>query len=563
MTVTSLPATRAESLRFYADFLSKAKERGIEVEREAERWLGRNDLWYLMMRLLRRPDLNKDFLFDRCREVERDRDGYLDLWAREHGKSSCVTFGLTIQDILRDPEITVGIFSHTKSIAEDFLIQIKREFETNEWLKYIYSDILWGNPAKEAPVWSSNGIIVRRTGNPKEATVEAWGLVEGQPTGRHFRLRVYDDVVVPKSVFTTEQIDKTTKAWELSLNLGMQEDQGGASRYIGTRYSLSDTYAVMMARGAVRPRVYPATHNGRFDGRPVLFTDEEWAKRLNDSSRQTIAAQMLQNPMADEDATFRTEWLKSYEVRPRTLNVYIMADPSRGRSATSDNTAIAVVGIASNGAKFLLDGLCHRMTLSQRWTSLRNLYRKWSRAKGVQHIAVGYERFGAQSDDEYFQEQMARDDEHFIIEELNWTGDGTVSKQQRVERLEPDFRNGRFFLPLPVWREGKPCVWSVDTDMESKTYGEVQYRDVGGLTRQQMSVISGGSPDLIAKAIKAIDQDGHVYDVTQHFIGEYSTFPFGGKKDLVDAISRVYDMGATPPMIVHSEDTEPPQFWDS
>jgi type IV secretory pathway TraG/TraD family ATPase VirD4 len=66
------------------------------------------------------------------------------------------------------------------------------------------------------------------------------------------------------------------------------------------------------------------------DGVPVLLSDEEWAEKRRIMSRSTIASQLLQNPMADEDATFRTEWLRTYEVRPRTLNVYVMVDPSRG-----------------------------------------------------------------------------------------------------------------------------------------------------------------------------------------------------------------------------------------
>ena len=556
-------STRQDSLLFYKEVLDKAAVIGSDRLRDMERYLCRNDLFYLLAVMLNRKDVNRDWLFDRCREVEKDRNGYLDLWSREHYKSTIVTFALTIQDILRDPEVTVGIFSHTRSIATDFLVQIKREFETNEKLKERFSDILWSNPHKDAPSWSSESLVVKRLSNPKEGSLEAHGLVEGQPVGRHFRIRVYDDTVTQKSVFTPEQISKTTASWELSLNLGMTAEQGGVARYIGTRYNLADTYSTMIQRGAVIPRIYPATHNGRFDGRPVLFSEAEWQKRLSDSSRQTVAAQLLQSPMADTDATFRTEWLKAYEVRPRTLNVYIMADPSRGRSATSDNTAIAVVGISSTGSKYLLDALAHRMTLSQRWTALRNLYRKWSRAKGINHISVGYERFGAQSDDEYFQEQMDRDKEWFTIEELNWTGDGTVSKQQRVERLEPDFRNGRFFLPLPVWNDGQASVWRVDTDPESKAFQSIEYRPVGGLTKQQMAAVAGGSADLLAKSLKATDQDGRVYDATKHFMQEFSTFPFGALKDLIDATSRIYDMGAMPPVLVSQADTEPPQFWDS
>lgn len=515
----------------------------------------------MLVRGLGRLDVNRDWLFARCREVQSAPDGHLDLWSRGHYKSSIITFGLSIQDILSDAEITVGLFSHTRPIAKAFLAQIKREFETNEQLKADFDDILWADPQKQAPQWSlDGGIIVKRKGNPKECTVEAWGLVDGQPTSKHYHLRVYDDVVTRESVTTPEQIQKTTEAWELSLNLG-----GGPSRerYIGTRYHLFDTYSTMLERGSVKPRLYPATHNGRMDGRPVFLTEGEWADKKRDMSRSTIAAQLLQNPMADEDAVFKTIWLRSYEVRPRTLNVYILVDPSRGRSAESDNTAMAVIGVSSTGAKFLLDGVRHRMTLSQRWTAMRDLYKRWSRAPGVQNIQVGYERYGAQSDDEYFKEQMDREKFWFSIKELNWPRDGTNSKRERVERLEPDFRNSRFYLPRPVWYDGTPSAWSVDLDSESKTFGDVLKLKVDGPTKAQTKAVETGSGDLIVSAIRRVDQEGQMYDVTLAFIEEFSYFPFGRYKDLIDAASRIYDMEAHPPSVADREKTDPPSFWDN
>lgn len=518
------------------------------------------DLYFLLRYALGRKDIEHEWLLERCREVQREPNGHLDLWAREHYKTTIISFGLTIQDILRDPEITIGIFSHTRPIAKSLLRQIKREFETNALLKLLFPDILWEDPQKESPKWSEDdGIIVKRKGNPKEATVEGWGIVDGQPTGRHFKLRIYDDVVTRESVTTPEQINKTTEAWGLSDNLG---SVGGWVRTIGTRYHLADTYSVMIQRGAVTPRIYPATLNGRMDGKPVLFTQEEWERRKRTQSRTTIAAQLLQNPLADEDAAFRIEWLRPYEVRPRTLNVSITCDPSKGRNATSDNTAIAVIGTASGGARYLLDGYCHRMTLSQRWVALRELYRKWSETIGVQHVYVGYERYGAQSDDEYFTEQMEREKFFFPIEELNWPREGGRSKRDRVERLEPDFRNSRFYLPLAAWKDG-PCVWSVDTDPESKTYQSIIWKEVEGFTKAQQQAIDSGSADLVAKAIKRYDEEKKVYDLTVRFIEEYTTFPFGQHDDLVDAASRIYDLEIRPPVIISRQATEPALFYDS
>lgn len=538
---------------------SLATAQGPAAWREAEAWLGRNDLFYLLARLLRRMDVDRDWLFDRCREVQAEPDEYLDLWAREHYKSTTITFAATIQAVLVDPEITVGIFSHTRPIAKGFLQQIKREFEDNEILKDRYRDVLWANPSKEAPKWSEDGgLIVRRKGNPKEATIEAHGLVDGQPTSKHFSLRVYDDVVTRESVTSPEMVQKTTDAWDLSQNLGTA---GGRVRTIGTRYSLHDTYAAMLSRGAVKPRIHAATHNGRLDGRPVFFTESQWDEKLRNSSRSILASQQLQNPMADEAATFQTIWLRHYEVRPRTLNVYIMADPSRGRHSSSDNTAMAVVGVAATGGKFLLDGACHRMTLSQRWIMLRTLYHRWSAMRGVQHVAVGYERYGQQSDDEYFQEQMELDhrakrpNAHFPISELAWPREGGGSKRERVERLEPDLRNGRFFLSLPVLHDGKPKTWRVISDPSARDFGAIEFNDAGKLTAVQMDAAVGGSVDLLAKALICRDPDlaspragGGRYDLTCRFIEELQSFPFGLHDDLLDAVSRIYDMEVNAPV---------------
>ena len=187
-------------------------------------FLACNDRYFLLTGPLNRRDALHPWLFERCREVERAPNGHLDLWSRYHYKSTIITFAGVIQEILCDPDLTVAIFSHTRPIAKAFLVQIKRELEGNEDLKTLFPDVLWREPAREAPKWSENeGIVVKRASNPKEATVEAHGLVDGQPTSRQYGLLVYDDVVTIESVGSPEQIKKTTDRWELSDNLGRAE----------------------------------------------------------------------------------------------------------------------------------------------------------------------------------------------------------------------------------------------------------------------------------------------------------------------------------------------------
>lgn len=542
----ALPATMELAHRQHIELLSEAVKRGgKDGLHKARRALGKADLYFLMVDILHRQDMRREWIYQRCREVQASPNGHLDLWAREHYKSTIITYGLTLQDILNDPELTVALFSHTRGIAKGFLAQLMREMRDNEDLKSLYPDVLWQDPERDAPKWSeADGVIVRRKGNPKEGTIEAWGVVDGQPTSKHFDIRVYDDMVTLESVGTPEQVRKTTMSWEMSDNLGTR---GGVARYIGTRYKLSDTYAEMMERGVVSPRIYPATHNGKLDGTPVLFSQEDWDEKKR-TQRSTVAAQMLQNPMSGEDQTFEVGWLLGYEVRPRNLNIVILVDPSKGRSAQSDFTAIAVIGLAAAGTKYLLDGYCHRMSLSDRWRVIRDLYKRWSKAPGCMVAGIGYERYGMQTDDEYFRERMQIEKISFPLKELNWTRDGRQSKHDRIERLEPDLRLGRFYIPLPVYRSGIGAAqWKLEVDQESGRATDLKYLPLRDLTSAQRDAVNRGDRELLARALKRVDEDGTLYDVTVRFISELEDHPYASHDDFLDACSRVYDMEVSPP----------------
>lgn len=488
------------------------------------------DRYFLLVQMFGRKDMLHPWLYARCREVERAPDGFLDLWAREHYKSTIITFAGIIQEILRNPEITIGIFSHTAPIAKSFLKQIRTELERNEKLKLLFPDILWQNPSAESPSWSlDSGITVKRKTNPKENTVEAHGLVDGQPTSKHFELLVYDDVVVKDSVSTPEQVAKTTESWELSDNLGKNN---GRKWHIGTRWSYADTYDAIMKRNAVKVRLHPATHDGTFTGHPVFLSPEVNEDKKIVQGEATYSCQMLQNPLAGQNRMFNIEDLQIYEVRPDTLNVYIMCDPARSKKRDSAKTAMVVIGLDYALNKYLLDGFNHKMDLKDRWTNFAFLYKKWRQTTGVQNVRMGYETFGAQADMDYFQEQMRLPNEvRFDIVELAWPREGDGSKIDRVQRLGPDFRSHKFFLPYPT--------------NEKK------------LTNNQSRMYNSGYGYRVAKPIRRKDENGQIYDLVEEFRQQIHYFPYGGLKDLPDAASRIYDMEPKSPSLYEPNYAEP------
>ena len=535
-------ATFDQAMDFYEDFTSDPACSDYVI---AE--MGRRDRYFLFVHLLGGHYGVHPWLYERCREVEADTDNHIDLWSRGHFKSTLITYAGIIQEVLNDPEITIGIFSFKAPIAKKFLAQIKREFESNEALKHYYKDVLYEKPAGEAPVWSlDSGIVVRRKGNPREATIEAHGLVDGQPTSRHFDLLVYDDVVTDKSVNTPEQIEKTTDAYDLSLNLGSRDGKAGEIRkwLIGTRYAYGDTYQAILDRGVVKPRLHPATDDGTFDGNPVFLSPSEWENLKRERGTYSVACQQLQNPIAGSEQTFDIKWLRYYEIRPKTLNIYIMCDPAGSKKKGSDKTAMVVVGIDASLNKYLLDGVCHRMKLSERWEYLKGFRNKWIRQPGVQLVKVGYEKYGMQSDIEHFEEMMRISGNHFSIEELNWPSIGSGSHRDRVQRLQPEFQNWRFFLPYA----GKIC--SPD-DMNKPQWVDVQQ------SRTQLDAIGRGQEYLVAKTIKQVNEDNRVYNVVEFFIkNDYLLFP-SVHVDFMDAMSRIYDMDIAAPVAIEQEAFDP------
>lgn len=433
--------TRAERETFYIEQMDAAFAKGGAVQQQAlMRALALRDLYFLLVHVLGRQDVRHDWLYARCMEVQEDPNGYLDLWARDHRKSTIITYGLTIQDVLANPEETVGIFSHTKTAAKGFLVQIKNEFENNKVLYTLFPDVLYEFPQKQSPLWTQDAITLKRKTNPKEATIEAWGLVEGQPIGRHYTLMIYDDVITDEECSNPEMIQKVTDAWAMSTNL--VSSGRCRTRYIGTRYHLYDTWSEIIRREAAIPRVYPATDNGKADGTPVFLSQAALDEKKKQGS-YIFSCQQLLNPIAEEDQTFRHEW-KRFWVPAQAgwdgMNIYIIVDPAGGKKRKrNDFTSMWVVGANKDQNYYAIEMIRDKMNLTERAAKLFELHEKY------RPLAVGYEEYSMQADIEHIKYEQEQRKYRFDIIPL---GGNSVSKEDRIKSLVPLFEFGRVYLPF-------------------------------------------------------------------------------------------------------------------
>lgn len=409
------------------------------------RELCKTDLFFLLYFVLGIKQVNHPWIVDRISEVQDSHDRTLDLWSREHFKSTILTYGLVVQEIISSPEERICIFSHTRGIAKAFLRRIKLTFESNDLLKLLFPDVLYSDPKSQSPKWSEDdGIIVRRKGVYNEATLEAWGLVDGMPTSRHYTIRVYDDVVTKDSVSTSEQIRKTDDAFKLSQFLGAR---GGKVRVVGTRYHFADQYAKMKTSGAWELR----ERRGVEGDHSVFLTDEELKefKRVTcDGNTYIYNCQMLLDPVAEEAQEFKKGWLRYYRTLPnRALNLYMFVDPASEKkkmASGSDYTYFWVWGLDPMGNFFAVDMVRERLNLFDKWKTMSKLMKKHPTIKKVY-----YERYGMQADIGHYQHMMKEDGVYFIIEELG----GSLKKEDRIRKLVPLFENYKVYLPEALYSE--------------------------------------------------------------------------------------------------------------
>jgi hypothetical protein len=332
------------------DAIFKAVAEGRLEERDVLRSLFANDLWFLVRYGMQIEKAQHPFVVEICRMVETGPATMtLDVWAREHFKSAVITQAETLQYHIKNPEYCTGIFAYSRPAAKAFLRSIKILCEQSDLLQWCFPEVLWKRPEVEAPKWSEDdGLIFKRSSNArKESTIEAWGLIEGMPTGRHFERRVYDDVETDDIRDSPDMLSKCFSKFEMSDNLGVD---GGVERVIGTYYSHFGPMVKIRDKKDLngnlmyQTRLRPATDDGSRDGKPVLFSQE----RLDKLKMSVFFnSQQLCDPTPSSEVKLSGNYLKAIEPQfiPRNIHKFMILDQAGGDETDKQNKDLWSYGV--------------------------------------------------------------------------------------------------------------------------------------------------------------------------------------------------------------------------
>lgn len=158
------------------------------------------------------------------------------LMPRGHLKTSILTIGRTIQDILRNPNIKILLASAVWGNARSFLAEIRQYLTRNGMLTSCFGRF-------ESDSWTQDAITINQRVIPnKTATVDTAGI-EKIITSQHYDIIRADDLVTRETVATREQIEKVRNFFNDLLKL---LEPNGVLEVIGTRWHDADLYGVII-----------------------------------------------------------------------------------------------------------------------------------------------------------------------------------------------------------------------------------------------------------------------------------------------------------------------------
>lgn len=488
-----IPET-VEGYREVIRFLDSTRERSFDDWVEVMRWYCRHDLFFLLNYVLsdgkkvhseyKTPLHWHERYLKKCRDVQFVVDNLipsLDYSARSGGKSTIRTKAASIQMILRNPNVSICIFSVEKALAKRHFTVIMEELEGNSLLKMLFEDILWKDPRDAAKsgetIWSrDDGIRVKRSIIRANSTVEYHAFIGSAPTGSRFDVIHYDDVENEKVVASKEMLEKLHESFNASVALAtgvalesplvmvtntMYHPQGIVAK------KKREYESIFLDSGARNIDGTPGedievSGDAPLGGSPVYpFTNKIlsfWFNALS-MNKESYGTQFCCSFNAIGDRAFDKSWIGFYSEPRHEIGknciTYICIDPSRG---VVDPTFIWVWGVTRDKKYLWLDGVRKKMDPSDPLfhNEIHRVYDFWA-SNSIRVAAVLVEQIGPSVWADLIEAQLrSRGVFCRVIPckmKLLGNSRGVFSQAKRDrewERWAPRLRMGQVLFPRPI-----------------------------------------------------------------------------------------------------------------
>lgn len=421
-----------------------------------------------------------------CAEID-DAPYQLIMVPRETGKTSTGTIGYAIWRACKNSDTAILIANEKQENANDFLASIKHQFETNEFLRALFPEVI--PPDFNKTTWSAQRATLARTTSRPEPTFDTIG-VGGTVVGRHYDEIICDDLVAKNAMENARSgnwsIMHQINRWVNQLNplLSINAQPFPMIRFIGTRWWSDDSYdhietAFGYGEEPKRFRIKAKTGTGKLVTREVyrrgdlaiwrqagLENGKEvfpkiWSQDRMDKVRfadpEFFACNVMNDPTAGDVRVFQDDWLRYWNyvdkdklfytnddgkkvyVQPSELYKLITVDPAFSSGEEGARSAIIVLGTdQTTGKHLVLEALAQRSDPKDVITDIMNCAHNW----GVSRVFV--ELAGQQLAFIDWLEREARlRNQPMSVETLK---PGGRNKDLRIEALVVPFKNGDLFV---------------------------------------------------------------------------------------------------------------------
>lgn len=421
--------------------------------------------------------VEEPWFFDRMREVQADmearRSDVLYMWFRGSYKTFAVILGGSLWELARNPQETIAIFTHkVEQIGESMGGFFVQQLKKNETLLAHWPQ--FRRPSK----LSDTLITIDRPEGPREPSISVHPILGSAASGHFTRIKV-DDAVTERIARSPEDCKKVNE--QLSYIQPLRRDDT-IFTYVSTPYGESDPVYQRARKGKFFSRVsrQPAVLPGNV---PQLFSLKYFKELERTMEEEIFQSQYMLRIIPKGGAYFRKEWLVRYRGTPeeaaKGCRIHIVIDMASGKG--DDFTVLRVYGFTYEKKRRVLDlwrekiGMTDTADLlfgvmpgdedlpDNAWKPAGGIVKRWQAIDP--DLTVYVEEFGASGYKETLEREIRHRKKHDSkavscrIVALN----SQRKKENRIAKLQPDYRNGVFEYPETGFGHGSQGDTERDT----------------------------------------------------------------------------------------------------